>query len=295
MSEPPRIDADLVRSLVAAQFPQWAHLAVEPVANQGWNNKAFHLGPDLLVRLPRHEAYVAQVEKEQAWLPKLAPGLPLPIPAPVGLGRPGAGYPFPWSVYRWIDGETVASAGLGDGPAFARGLAGFLTALYGVDPAGGPPAGAHSFWRGGPLSTYDAQTREAITRLDGRFDAARCTALWDGALASAWTGPPVWVHGDIAAGNLLVRDGRLSAVIDFGCLSIGDPACDLAIAWTVFTGETRAAFRAALPHDADTWARGRGWVLWKSLILLTGVSRGHPRDVADAARVLGEVLADAPL
>lgn len=292
MSEPPRIDADLVRRLVAAQFPQWVHLPIEPIAVQGWNNKAFHLGPDRLVRLPRAQPYVAQVQKEQAWLPRLAEGLPLPIPAPAGLGRPSDVYPWPWSIYRWIEGETLAAAPPADMAALARDLAAFETTLNGLDTTGGPAAGPHSFWRGGPLSTYDAQTREAIARLDGRADAGACTALWDEAVASAWTRPPVWVHGDIAAGNLLLRDGRLSAVIDFGCLSVGDPACDLAIAWTVFTGEARAAFRAALPLDRETWARGRGWTLWKALILVTGASRGHPRDVANAGRVLSEVLAD---
>lgn len=292
MSEgPPRIDADVVRRLVATQFPQWADLPVQPIAVQGWNNKAFHLGPDLLVRLPRAQRYVAQVEKEQAWLPRLAAGLPLPIPAPVAAGKPGDGYQWPWSIYRWIDGETVAAAPPADMTGLAGDLAAFLVSLQGLDTADGPAAGPHSFWRGGPLATYDAQTREAIARLDARFDAGLCAALWEEALASAWTQPPVWVHGDVAAGNLLVRDGRLSAVIDFGCLNAGDPACDLAVAWTVFTDEARAAFRAALPLDAETWARGRGWTLWKALILVTGLSRGHPRDVADAERVLGEVLA----
>jgi aminoglycoside phosphotransferase (APT) family kinase protein len=291
LSEPPRIDADLVRRLVAAQFPQWADLPIEPVAIQGWNNKAFHLGRDLLVRLPRAQPYVAQVEKEQTWLPRLAQGLALPIPAPAALGRPGDEYPWPWSIYLWIEGETVAAAQPADMTGLARDLAAFLMRLQALDATDGPAAGPHSFWRGGPLATYDAQTREAIAALDGRFDAAACSARWDEALASAWTRPPVWVHGDVAAGNLLVRDGRLSAVIDFGSLSVGDPACDLAIAWTVFEGEARAAFRAALPLDPDTWARGRGWTLWKALILVTGISRGHPRDVTDAARVLGEVLA----
>lgn len=258
---------------------------------QGWNNKAFHLGPDRLARLPRHEAYVAQVDKEQRWLPRLAAGLPLPIPAPVALGAPGEGYPWPWSVYRWIEGRSAADAGLSPGPAFAADLAGFLSALQAMDADDGPPPGAHNFQRGGNLAAYDAQTRQALAALDDRFDASRATGIWDAALASDWTGAPVWLHGDIAAGNLLVRDGRLCAVIDFGNVAAGDPACDLAVAWTLFTGAARDAFRQALPMDAGTWARGRGWALWKALILVSGVSKGHPRDIADAPRVLGEILA----
>ncbi len=288
---PPRIDADLVRRLVVAQFPAWAELPIEPVAIQGWNNKAFHLGSDLLVRLPRHEAYVAQVDKEQRWLPRLAAGLPLPIPAPVALGAPDEDYPWPWSVYRWIEGRSAADAQLAPGPAFAADLANFLSALQGVASDGGPPPGVHNFQRGGSLAAYDAQTRQALAVLDGAFDRGRATDIWNAALASAWAGPPVWLHGDIAAGNLLVRDGRLCAVIDFGNLAVGDPACDLAVAWTLFTGEARETFRQALPLDSETWARGRGWALWKALILVTGVSKGHPRDIADAPRVLGEILA----
>lgn len=288
---PPRIDADLVRRLIAAQFPAWAGLPIEPIAVQGWNNRAFHLGSDFIVRLPRHDAYVAQVEKEQRWLPRLAADLPLPIPAPVALGAPGEDYPWPWSVYRWIEGRSAADAQLSPGPAFAADLAGFLSALQGLASGDGPPPGAHNFQRGGSLAAYDAQTRQALAALDGVFDRDRATEIWDSAVASAWPGPPVWLHGDIAAGNLLVRDGRLCAVIDFGNLAVGDPACDLAVAWTLFTGAARDAFRQALPLDAGTWARGRGWALWKALILVTGVSKGHPRDIADAPRVLGEILA----
>lgn len=288
---PPRIDADLVRRLIAAQFPAWAGLPIEPIAVQGWNNRAFHLGSDFILRLPRHDAYVAQVEKEQRWLSRLAAGLPLPIPAPVALGAPGEDYPWPWSVYRWIEGCSAADAQLSPGHAFAADLAGFLSALQGLATDEGPPPGAHNCQRGGNLAAYDAQTRQALAALDPGFDWKQATEIWDSALASAWTGPPVWLHGDIAAGNLLVRDGRLCAVIDFGNLAVGDPACDLAVAWTLFTGEARDAFRQALPIDAGTWARGRGWALWKALILVTGVSKGHPRDVADAPRVLGEILA----
>jgi aminoglycoside phosphotransferase (APT) family kinase protein len=160
-----------------------------------------------------------------------------------------------------------------------------------IDPTGGPPPGRHNFFRGGPLETYDAETRDAIAALGDRVPA-EAAALWEAALAAPWHGPPVWVHGDVAAGNLLVRDGRLSAVIDFGSCGVGDPACDVTIAWTLLSGPSREAFRAALPLDAATWARGRGWALWKALITLAGTIDGDPVVAATARRVVDEVLAD---
>lgn len=292
MAERLRIDEALARALLAAQFPQWADLPIAPVAVNGWDNKTFRLGGDLSLRMPRHEAYAAQVDKEHRWLPALAGRLPLAIPQPVGRGTPGEGYPLPWSVYRWIDGEPLAGAGAVGEADLARDLASFLTALQAVPAGEGPAAGAHNFFRGGPLSTYDVQTREAISRLEDAGAARAAEAVWAQALASAWRGPPVWVHGDVAAGNLLMRDGRLSAVIDFGCLGTGDPACDLVMAWTRFAGAARSAFMAAMGLDAQTWARARGWALWKALILATGISQAAPAQVADARRVLGEVLQD---
>jgi aminoglycoside phosphotransferase (APT) family kinase protein len=288
----PKIDASLVTQLLAAQFPQWAELEVRPVAVGGWNNKTFHIGDRLLARLPRAAVYSGQIAKEQRWLPRLGPRLPLPIPEPLGMGQPTDGYPWPWSVYRWIDGETAADGHIADERAFATALAEFLNALHRIDAADGPEPGPHNFFRGGPLITYDAQTREAIAALDDRSKAVEAASLWEAALASPWRDRPVWIHGDVAPGNLLVDGGRLSAVIDFGNIGVGDPACDLAIAWTFLRREGREAFRASLPLDSATWARGRGWTLWKALILVTGLVRGHPRDMADAWRVLDEVLVD---
>jgi aminoglycoside phosphotransferase (APT) family kinase protein len=213
-------------------------------------------------------------------------------PGAAGAGAPDDAYPWPWSVYGWLEGETAASASIVDEPGFAAALAGFLAALQRIDATDGPPPGQHNFFRGGPLSTYDAQTREAITVLGDRIDADAVTRLWDAALATAWEGPAVWLHGDVAANNLLMTDGKLSAVIDFGNVAVGDPACDLSIAWTLLGREGRDAFRAGLPLDPGTWARGRGWTLWKALILLSGIVDGHPRDVESASRVLAEVLSD---
>jgi aminoglycoside phosphotransferase (APT) family kinase protein len=258
----------------------------------GWDNRTFRLGTDMSVRLPSAAGYAAQVAKEHRWLPRLAPRLPLPIPVPLALGVPAAGYPWHWSVYRWLDGENALIASIADLPQLATTLAQFLVTLQRIDPSGGPPPGPHNFWRGGPLTIYDPETRQALAALDGRLDTAAATAVWEAALAAPWSGPPVWLHGDVAAGNLLVQGGRLSAVIDFGCSGVGDPACDLAIAWTLFSGASRAAFRAGLPLDNATWARGRGWALWKALITLVGSLHTNPPATDMARRVIDEVLAD---
>ena len=235
------------------------------------------------VRLPSAARYALQVEKEQRWLPILAPQLPLPIPVPLAMGRPAEDYPWPWSVYRWIDGETATIERIADVRQFAVTLAEFLAALQAIDAGGGPAPGPHNFFRGGPPAYYDDETRQAIATLDGRIDSDAATEVWERALASAWQGPPVWVHGDVASGNLLVRDGRLSAVIDFGSSGVGDPACDLYIAWTFLEGESRDAFRAALPLDDATWQRGRGWTLWKALITLAAAHRHQPAAGGDRA------------
>jgi aminoglycoside phosphotransferase (APT) family kinase protein len=288
------ITATLVSRLVAEQLPRWGGLPVRPVDPQGWDNATFRLGNELLVRLPNGDAYAAQVDKEHRWLPALARDLPLQVPEPVAKGRPGAGFPRPWSVYRWIEGEPASTVDEGDLPALATALGGFLTALHRIPPFMGPPPGAHSFGRGGPLRAYDAEARAAAAELSDGVDVEAVGAVWDAALAARWSGAARWVHGDIAPSNLLVRDGRLSAVIDFGCCCVGDPACDLAIAWTFFGGESREAFRASIRIDPATWARARGWALWKALL----VHRGHGPDEArlgwrrGAREVVDDLLAD---
>ncbi|MGI8747203.1 MAG: aminoglycoside phosphotransferase family protein [Deinococcus sp.] len=217
------LDAHLVRRLIAAQFPQWADLPISPAEPQGWDNRTFRLGEELSVRLPSAAGYVPQVAKEHRWLPFLAARLPLPIPVPLHLGRPGEGYPFPWSVYRWLGGEPAGTARPADLAQFARDLARFLAVLQAIHGAGGPPPGPHSAYRGGPLSTYDSQTRRCAAALAGEVDAGAALEVWEAALAAPWNGAPTWFHGDVAVNNLLVRDGRLSGVIDFGCAGVGRP------------------------------------------------------------------------
>ncbi len=225
-------------------------------------------------------------------MPRLAPLLPLPIPFPLAMGAPADGYPWHWSVYQWLDGEIAAIESIADLRQFAITLARFLTALQRIDPTGGPPPGLHNFHRGGPLAIYDAEARQAIAALDGQIDADAATAVWEASLDATWHGPPVWLHGDVAAGNLLVKGGRLSAVIDFGCSAVGDPACDLTIAWTLLSGESREAFCADVPVENAAWARGRGWALWKWLITLVKYMHTNPVKTKEARRVIDEVLAD---
>ena len=286
------IDVPLVRRLVGAQFPRWSDLPIRPVEVGGWDNRTFHLGEHMTVRLPSAEGYVPQVEKEHRWLPELAPHLPLPIPVPLAKGRPGSCYPFPWSIYRWIEGKTATVGRIEDLVEFATTLADFLVALQQIDPTGGPPPGPHNFFRGGSLKVYDAETRQALDALDGQIDTRAAREVWGSALDAAWHDPPVWFHGDVAWGNLLVEEGRLRAVIDFGTSGVGDPSCDLAISWTLFGGESREAFRAVLQPDDATWARGRGWTLWKALITLAWSADSDSQEPREAHRVIDEVLAD---
>ena len=219
-------DTDLVRRLIAAQFPRWAKLPVEPVVPGGHDNRTFRLGDELSVRLPSGDWYALQVEKEQRWLPVLAPRLPLEIPSPVARGVPGEGYPYEWSVYRWLEGEPARAETIRDPVELAVSLAGFLRALAEVPADGGPLPGPHSWHRGAPVRVYEDETMAALDALGSRVPRSRCLAIWERAVASEWEGHPVWFHGDVAEGNLLLRDGRLAAVIDFGTSGVGDPACD---------------------------------------------------------------------
>jgi aminoglycoside phosphotransferase (APT) family kinase protein len=254
------IDVQLVRQLLAAQFPQWADLPVAPVAATGWDNCIYRLGADLVVRMPRRALGAAHLDRERQWLPMLAPRLPLPIPVPLAEGAPGEGYPWSWTVCRWLAGKSAALQPVADLGQAAVILAQFVTALQAIDPAGGPC----SEFRGGgdALADHDRAVRAAIEALPDTFDPTAVVGAWETALAAPrWTGPGVWVHGDLHPANLLVHRGRVSAVIDFGLVAVGDPACDLMVAWTFLTSPARSRFRAALAAGDSTWARARGWAL----------------------------------
>lgn len=245
----------------------------------------------MLVRMPSAADYAGQVAKEQRWLPQLAPLLPLVIPEPLAMGKPALAYPWHWSVYRWIGGDTAGRGDIADMDKFAASLACFLLALQRVDAAGGPAPGLHSFHRGAGLAIYDTQARRAIAALQGKIDSNAATRMWEAGLASAWIAKPVWVHGDISVGNLLVRQGELHAVIDFGQLTTGDPACDGAIAWTLFQGGSRKAFQEGLAFDAATWARARAWALWKAMIVAAGFAKTNAVEWHRPWRVIRELLA----
>jgi aminoglycoside phosphotransferase (APT) family kinase protein len=286
-------DESLVGRLIAGQFPQWADLPVERVHSAGTDNAVYRLGDEMAVRLPRIEWATRQVDKQHQWLSKLAPFLALGIPVPLARGMPGEGYPWEWSICPWFEGETASIDRFADPRQAATELAHFITALQRIDPTGGPLPGAHNSGRGEALSQRDTETRAAIASLEDSVDIGAVTSAWDAALqAPSWQDPPVWIHGDLSPGNLLVDRGRLSAVIDFGCLGVGDPACDLMVAWTLFSGESRDAFRATLAVDPATWARGRGWALSWAMIFIPYYLETNPVGVGLARRTIDHVLAD---
>jgi aminoglycoside phosphotransferase (APT) family kinase protein len=284
------IDEPLVRRLLARQFPQWAELPIEALPTGGTDNAIYRLGDELSVRLPRRAGWPAgSLDKEFEWLPKLAPRLPLAVPMPVARGAPGDGYPHEWAVYDWLDGEDAASVPLELGRA-AVDLAALMAALRRIDPTDGPPAAG----RGGPLRPRDEDTRAAIAALADAIDADAVTAAWEAALAAPeWDGSPVWIHGDLDARNLLVKDGRIIGVLDWGAACVGDPASDVKVAWAVLDAETRPIFRELLEIDDATWARARGWALSQAVLALPYYLHTYPVIVREARRWLAEALADS--
>jgi aminoglycoside phosphotransferase (APT) family kinase protein len=288
-------DESLVRRLLAAQFPQWAALPIGRVESYGTDHAIYRLGDEMAVRLPRIEWATGQVDKEQRWLPLFAPRLPLAVPVPLAVGEPGEGYPWRWCVAPWLPGDNPTPDSLADLRQAALDIAAFLRALRRIDATGAPRAGRRNFYRGVPLAVRDEHMRATITALDGEFDSRVRTQAWEMALAApAWDGLPVWLHGDLTPGNLLAVDGRLSAVIDFGCLGAGDPAADLIVAWNLLCGESHDAFRDAMGADDAMWARGMGWAL-TSLGGIAYYRDTNPDIVARARRQVAEVLADLGL
>ena len=284
-------DIGLVRRLLAAQFPQWAAQPIERVPSTGTDHGLYRLGDDQVVRLPLAWGAAKGLDKELTWLPRLARLLPVAIPVVLGTGLPAEGYRLPWVVYRWLDGENPRIDHIADPDVLATDLAVFIAALQRVDLADGPAA-----YRGGPLATQDAGTRAALADLGGMVDTEVATAVWDAALrAPEWSDPPVWVHADLMPGNVLVRQGRLTAVLDFSTVGVGDPACDLIVGWFLLPAPAREAFRAAVHVDDATWARGRGWALSLALGQVAYFRDTNPVIVADARRVIRAILTDQRL
>ncbi|MFC6155294.1 aminoglycoside phosphotransferase family protein [Kribbella jiaozuonensis] len=286
------IDASLVERLVAEQFPRWAGLSARVVEGSGTDNVTFRLGDELAVRLPRTASTSGQVEQDLAWMPRLAPYLPVPIPEPLELGRPGQGYPFSWGVYRWLPGEPFDAAS-GDAVAVARQLAEFVRCLREVDTAGAPVPSGDPFERGTPLTPRDGMFREALDEIREYFDVARVLASWEESLAAdTFDGPARWIHGDLMSGNVMVADGKLSAVIDFGTARAADPAADVMPAWWIFEGESRKAYRQALAVDDNTWLRARGWALSLSIIAIPYYRDRNPDTIPDGQAYVADLLAD---
>ncbi|HAU1387086.1 TPA: aminoglycoside phosphotransferase family protein [Legionella pneumophila] len=276
------INAILGKKLIAAQFPQWENLSITAVEKSGWDNRTFHLGKDMTIRIPSDEEYAPQILKEYQWLPKLAKGITTcQITTPMALGQPCEFYPWHWSINHWIEGETASIESIRDLNQFARELALFLTEFQSIESTDGPAAGIHNFYRGGDLSVYNDDLRLAIPKITNINEQEIAEQLWAKALSSRWEKNPIWVHGDIAVGNILVKKGKLAAVIDFGQLAIGDPACDLAIAWNFFTGESRKIFKESISVDKNTWIRALGWAFWKTLC--------WPVKGTDVKRILSDI------
>lgn len=284
------IDLHIVRGLLDAQFPEWADLPLLRFPSYGTDNAVFRLGDELYARLPRVRTEVPrwaidQIRKEARWLPRLEPHLPIQVPVVVAHGEPSRDYPYSWAVYRWLSGQTplAATADL------ARDVAIFIAALQRIDTAGAPAVMS----RARPLEAHDAATRASLEELHGEIDVPAAVEAWERALeASAWERPPVWVHGDLLAANLLIRDERLTAVIDWGSCCAGDPACDLMIAWSLLA-PVRHELRAALDLDDATWERGRGWALSQAVIALPYYKHTNPPMAAHARSAITGVLNDA--
>jgi aminoglycoside phosphotransferase (APT) family kinase protein len=286
------IDRSLIRALIQEQHPDLAHLALYDVG-EGWDNKLFRLGEALVVRVPRRAVSATLIEHEQRWLPRLSPSLPLSVPAPIRIGRPGCGFPWAWSVVPWFPGQSALGEAPSDPVAAAVALGEFLRALHQPAPADAP----RNPWRSVPLAARANILREHLRQVDGSVDRGAVLALWERVLsADPWMGTPLWIHGDLHPGNLLLHGGRLAAVLDFGDLTAGDPATDLSVAWMWLAPPVRPALRASArgeldPIDDDTWMRARGWALALGLAYLATCG-GEDPDGALGLSTIDAVLKD---
>jgi aminoglycoside phosphotransferase (APT) family kinase protein len=283
------IDEALVRALLAEQFPDWAGLSLERVPSSGTDNALYRLGADMVVRLPRIDWATGDIEKDARWLEQLRPRLPVELPRLLATGVPGDSYPWTWGIYRWLEGDNPVVGAIARPFELARDVGRFVAAVRRLDLTDTRPGS-----RAGPLEAREAEVRRAIGEVAGEFDAAAVAAAWEEALgAPAWDGPPIWTHGDLLRGNLLLRDGVLFAVIDWSLLGVGDPACDTIAAWSVLPPETRDNFRAEAGFDDATWARGRGWALSVGLLQVPYYTETNPELADNGRHMVREILADA--
>ena len=283
---------DLTRKLIAEQFPEFSDLPIVDVEKQGHDNRTYRLGDHMLIRMPTAADYALKVPKEQELLPQLAKRLSVSIPAPIKMGKPSTDYPFPFSIYKWLPGKSINLLTLTDQEKeqLAFDLAKFLKELQTMNDVEGPEPGQHNWWRGDHVSVYDKGAREQIAELTDIIDASKALALWDQTCATRWDKTSVWIHGDFAIGNILMDDGKLSAVIDFGGAAVGDPACDLVIAWTYLSGKAREVFMSKMDLDEDTWLRARAWALWKATFELCQIADKNSPESGLQKRIIDEVM-----
>lgn len=284
------INKELVKNLIDEQFPQWSNLEIRPIAKSGHDNRTFHLGDNMTVRLPSGQDYVTQIEKEITWLPYLQKHIDIPISSPIDKGKPGCNYPFLWSINKYIEGETLSKDNIDSLEGLAVDLNNFLVKLQTIDASNGPVAGKHNFYRGSSLSIYHSETINALDILKDILDTKQLLSIWNQAIDNTTNDIKVWLHGDIAPSNLLVKDGKLNAVIDFGILGVGDPACDYAMAWTFFDNKSRPLFLQGL--NQKIIARTRGWALWKALITYNNPDNSIANNARDT---INEILNDSIL
>ncbi len=290
-----KIDVQLISALLNAQLPAWSDLPIEALSSEGTDNAVFRIGSDLVARLPKVEWAAGQPAREHQWLSFLASKLPLEIPASIVLGLPGFGYPWHWSVHSWSSGKSATRVDL-ENPAAAERLAGFLAAMRAINASGGPESGAENSQRGVPLTERDASVRRALEELHDEPGIAAATAVWDDALsAPACCSEPVWLHGDLQPTNLIMRHGQLAAVIDFGLMGVGDPACDLMAGWTCFGRVSRRIFLSATKADEATVRRGRGWAVSTALIALAYYRHTNPVMAQTSRSTMAEVVCDFKL
>ncbi len=283
---------ELARKLILSQFPEYADLAITSVEKQGHDNRTYRLGDELLIRMPTAEFYALKVPKEQELLPKLAPHLSISIPAPIKIGVSSDDYPYPFSIYQWLEGQSANHLQIHDKALepIALQLAMFLKELQSIEGVDGPAPGQHNWWRGDHVSVYNEGACKQIAELSDVIDSDKAMELWTQACQTKWNNLPVWIHGDFASGNILINDNKLSGVIDFGGMGMGDPACDLVIAWTFLKDKSREIFKQAMKLDSDTWLRARAWTLWKATFELTQVENKSSDEAITQKRIISDIL-----
>ncbi|MEL7432050.1 MAG: aminoglycoside phosphotransferase family protein [Chlamydiota bacterium] len=286
------ITPELAKHLIQAQFPEYGALAVSSVETQGHDNRTYRLGDDLLIRMPIDANYALKVPQEQKFLPRLAKKVRMPIPQPIKMGGPSEQYPYPFSIYKWLEGRSADQETVDDRAleTIAVSLANFLQELQGITDIEGPCPGQHNWWRGDPVRVYDQEARTQIAHLSGKIDSRRALQLWERACSTQRKKKPVWIHGDFAASNILIQNRKVSGIIDFGGMAMGDPACDLVIAWTYLKGNARELFIREMDLDKDTWLRAQAWALWKATFTLLRLVDEESYEASLEKKLIEEIL-----